>query len=241
MSRKEYMKELAYLLQDIPEGEREEALAWYEDYFDDAGPGQEAEVIKKLGSPEKVAAVIKDGLGGRNEEAGEYTEAGYRDDRFREDNKVPEPRMEPLREEKDTGYHYDKEGVESKRKRSRGEILLILMLCIIAIPVILPIAGGVFGVLAGLFGAGLAVAVAVPVCVVVAVILGIIFIGVGIAEVFLSPGFGLLMMGGGFLALAAGILLSLVCVLVIGRLIPWAFRGITGFIGRIFKRGGYAS
>lgn len=241
MSRKEYMKELAYLLQDIPDGEREEALTWYEDYFDEAGPEQEAEVIRKLGSPAKVAAIIRDGLSGGNGEAGEYTEAGYQDDRFREDNKVPEPRMEPLREEKDTDYQYDRSGADGKRKRSRGEILLIIMLCIIALPVILPIVGGVFGGLTGLLGAGLAVAVAVPVCAVVAVILGIIFIGVGIAEVFLSPGFGLLMMGCGFLALAAGILLILVCVLVIGKFIPWIFRVITGFAGRIFKRGGDAS
>lgn len=241
MSRKEYMKELAYLLQDIPDGEREEALAWYEDYFDEAGPEQEAEVIQKLGSPAKVAAVIKDGLGGRNEEAGEYTETGYRDDRFREDNKVPEPRMEPLREDKDTAYQYGGAGRKEKKKRSRGEILLIVMLCIVAIPVVLPIIGSVFGVLAGLLGAGLAIAVAVPVCVVVAVILGIVFIGVGIAEVFLSPGLGLLMIGGGFLALAAGILLILACVLVIGKFIPWIIRLITGFAGKIFKRGGYAS
>lgn len=240
MSRKEYMKELAYLLQDIPDGEREEALAWYEDYFDEAGPEQEAEVIRKLGSPAKVAALIKDGLGGRNDEAGEYTETGYRDERFREHNKVPEPRMEPLREEKDTDYQYDGSGVKEKRKRSRGEILLIIMLCIIAIPVILPIIGGVFGVLTGLLGVGLAVAVAVPVCVVVAVILGIVLVGVGIAEVFLSPGFGLLMMGGGCLALAAGILLILACVLIIGKFIPWVFQLITEFAGRICKRGGYA-
>lgn len=241
MSRKEYMKQLAYLLQDIPDGEREEALAWYEDYFDEAGPEQEAEVIEKLGSPEKVAALIKDGLSGGNEEAGEYTETGYQDDRFREDNKVPEPRMGPLREDKDTDYQYDDVGDRKKRKRSRGEILLIIMICIIAIPVILPLVGGVFGVLAGIFGGALALAVAIPMCVIVAVILGIAFMGVGIAEMFVSPGFGLLMLGLGFLALAIGILLILVCVLVVGKFIPWLIRAITGMARRIFKRGGYAA
>ena len=76
MSRAEYMEQLAYLLQDVSEQEREEALAWYEAYFDEAGPEQEAKVIQELGSPEKIAAMIKDGLNGGNEEAGEYTDAG---------------------------------------------------------------------------------------------------------------------------------------------------------------------
>ena len=73
MSRTEYMKQLAYLLQDVPDNEKEEALSWYEDYFDEAGPEKEQEVIQTLGSPERVAAIIKDGLNGGNDEAGEYT------------------------------------------------------------------------------------------------------------------------------------------------------------------------
>ena len=37
MNREEYMKQLEYLLQDVPDSEREEALAYYQDYFEDAG------------------------------------------------------------------------------------------------------------------------------------------------------------------------------------------------------------
>ena len=62
MSRVEFMNQLKNLLWDIPEGEREEALNYYEDYFDDAGVDNEAQVIAALGSPEKVAAIIKEGL-----------------------------------------------------------------------------------------------------------------------------------------------------------------------------------
>ena len=92
MSREEYMKQLSILLQDIPENEREEALAYYADYFEEAGEGQERQVAATLGSPEKVAAMIKEGLAGGNPDAGEYTESGYRDERFSEYNKVPQPR-----------------------------------------------------------------------------------------------------------------------------------------------------
>ena len=58
MDRKTYMKELAYLLQDMSEEEREEALQYYEDYFEDAGPEKEAEVIAELGSLERLAAMM---------------------------------------------------------------------------------------------------------------------------------------------------------------------------------------
>ncbi len=37
MTRKEFMQELAFLLQDINEDERKEALLFYENYFDEAG------------------------------------------------------------------------------------------------------------------------------------------------------------------------------------------------------------
>lgn len=59
MNRAEFMEKLRELLSDIPENEREEALNYYEDYFDDAGSENEQSVIEELGSPEKVARAIK--------------------------------------------------------------------------------------------------------------------------------------------------------------------------------------
>ena len=48
MNREEFMAKLKALLGDIPAEEREEALQYYEDYFDDAGADNEAEVIRML-------------------------------------------------------------------------------------------------------------------------------------------------------------------------------------------------
>ena len=49
MNREEFMAKLKALLGDIPADEREEALQYYEDYFDDAGADNEAEVIREPG------------------------------------------------------------------------------------------------------------------------------------------------------------------------------------------------
>ena len=37
MNREEYMRLLAIALKDVPQSEKEEALQYYNDYFDDAG------------------------------------------------------------------------------------------------------------------------------------------------------------------------------------------------------------
>lgn len=42
MTRQEYMQQLAALLAAMPEAERRDALGYYEEYFDAAGPEKEA-------------------------------------------------------------------------------------------------------------------------------------------------------------------------------------------------------
>ena len=85
MSRTEYMRELDALLQGISKEEREEAMQYYNDYFDDAGSENEEKVIEELGSPAKLADTICSGVNGNTDEAesyGEYGERGYQDRRF---------------------------------------------------------------------------------------------------------------------------------------------------------------
>lgn len=71
MNRVQFMGELKNLLSDISETERREALEYYESYFDDAGVENEASVIRELGSPGKVAAIIKADLNSGTCEDGE--------------------------------------------------------------------------------------------------------------------------------------------------------------------------
>ena len=84
MTRDEFMKELAYLLQDIQDEDKDDAVQYYTDYFEEAGPDKEAEVIQELGSPERIAAMIRADIAGHLEEGGEFTEQGYQDERFRD-------------------------------------------------------------------------------------------------------------------------------------------------------------
>lgn len=59
MNRTEFMSQLEILLRNVSDGEREEALQYYNDYFDDAGAENEQAVIEALGNPARVAENIR--------------------------------------------------------------------------------------------------------------------------------------------------------------------------------------
>lgn len=63
MTRQEYMQQLEALLAAMPEAERRDALDYYEEYFDAAGPEKEAQTIQELGIPQDVAEKIWEGTG----------------------------------------------------------------------------------------------------------------------------------------------------------------------------------
>lgn len=58
MNKEVYLKELHRKLKKLPEEEREAALDYYNEYFDEAGEENVQLVIKKLGSPSQVASQI---------------------------------------------------------------------------------------------------------------------------------------------------------------------------------------
>lgn len=76
MNRAEFMRRLTELLGDVSPMERDEAIQYYNDYFDDAGAENENSVIASLGSPEELARTIKTGLNDSGN-SGEFTESGF--------------------------------------------------------------------------------------------------------------------------------------------------------------------
>lgn len=58
MNRREFLKTLRRELESLPFDEREEALAYYEEYLDEAGPEREEDAIRSFGSPREIAARI---------------------------------------------------------------------------------------------------------------------------------------------------------------------------------------
>ena len=115
MKKEEFMRELEYLLQDIPDEEKEDAVAYYRDYLEEAGPENEEAVIQDFGSPERIAAIIRADLNGNLQDGGEFTDQGYEDERFRDPNYQIVKRMD-LPEEPQGG-----EGGSGTRKVRGGQ------------------------------------------------------------------------------------------------------------------------
>ncbi len=59
MNRKEFLRKLQLELYKLPRHEIDDAIAYYNEYFEEAGPENEENVIRELGSPSKIATQIK--------------------------------------------------------------------------------------------------------------------------------------------------------------------------------------
>lgn len=107
MRKDDFMKELEYLLQDIPDEDKADAIAYYQDYLEEAGPEKEEDVIREFGRPERIAAMIRSDLSGNLEEGGAFTETGYEDERFRDPSYQIVKRLDlpEAQEEKQFGTH----------------------------------------------------------------------------------------------------------------------------------------
>lgn len=269
MNKKEFLSRLNHLLSDLAAGEREEALAYYEEYFADAGAENEAEVIAALGSPEQVAKQIKDGLG--KTEKGMFTETGYRE--YVESGNVPEvygkagqgnntwngnPNRQGNGEQNENPNRWgnggqnrnpnwqgnggqngnpnwqQNTGKAKKKSMSGGKIALIVILCILAFPVLIALAGGLFGVAVGVLGIVFGVALAVVIVVACFLLIGVILFAAGIGKLALMPFTGLVLMGVGCLMIAAFFLMLALLIVIFGKFFPWLIREVESF-GKYLK------
>ncbi len=222
MSRKAFMARLDELLADITEAEKDEALSYYEEYFEDAGPENEEEVIQSLGSPEKVAATIKAGLGESAVEDGEFSETGY---------------SNPYYDVKD-----EVATIDNKRKGlggiGTGGWVIIFILCLFALPILGPILLGVVGTIFAVLVAIAAVIFAVLVTGVALVASAIALVVAGFATLFATPLVGVALIGAALLVAGIGILIAILGFWVITKVIPPLFRGFINLIRMPFERKG---
>lgn len=256
MNRAEFMSRLASLLQDVPLAEREEALQYYNDYFDDAGEDNEESTIASLGSPEELAKSIKAGLAdGGN--AGEFTESGFYSYEQKNKNQVMSTEQmqganqggsqnrqgDPYGPQgnaggNDYGTQPNPGSQKPKEAMSGGKIALIILLAVLLSPVWIGVLGGIFGGFLGLLGGAIGIFVAFLVVGVVLTVVGAALFVIGIAAIFGAPLGGLCLMGGGLIMVALGLVFVWLTVIIVGMAIPALVRGIVSLCNRIFHRGG---
>lgn len=262
MTRAEFMRRLEELLSDVSLAEREEAIQYYNDYFDDAGAENEQSVIASLGSPELLARTIKAGLAdGGN--VGEFTEKGFSGYEQIKNNEVmnlnqraaengagnggyyesgsrdTENKGNAFQKENDRSANFSSEEKKEKSNQmSGGMIALIVILCILASPVLIGLAGSLFGIIVGFFAALFGIVLGFGITSVVLLIVGVCLFIYGIVLLFGAPLGGLCMIGGALICAAVGLLFLWLTVIICGALIPVVIRGIVKLFQSIFHKGG---
>jgi Predicted membrane protein len=234
MNRKEFMLQLEQLLQDIPKEEREEAIAYYHGYFEDAGEENEEKIIQELVSPGQVAKIIKADMG--LDDAMEYTEHGYQDQRFSQRAEVGTPK-EQEEQQQESGYQNQDYGYQRESNGgSAFRILLIVIAALLTCPIWLPLGAGILGVAFGAIITVFALAVVFLVLVVAFYIASFACIGIGISQIVVGAfAIGLAAAGTGCILFAVAVLGTLINGWVFGKFVPWFFRGVVSLCSRLFQ------
>lgn len=255
MNRIKFMTELAALLQDIPVVERQEAMKYYNDYFDDAGEENEHQVIEELESPAKVAATIKADLGIQDTERqngtySEYRETGYRDTRFeRKDVPVGRgPRYTGGQYEESRGGYYTEgnyqnaeydqsySGDEPPKSNSVLKVLLIIAIILVGAPVIIPVA---IAVIVAVFAGMLAVSLlflSIVVASVAVAITGVVLFCTGIIALIPEIAVGLALIGTGLILAVLGVIGTVAGIKLCIVVLPGIVRGIVWLCRKPFHR-----
>jgi len=253
MNGAEFMKELEYLLSDLPDEEKEDALAYYRDYLEEAS-ADEAEVLRELGSPERIAAIIRADIRGDLKDSGVFTDRGFEDERFRDPGyqvaqrlDLPEAAEEMTKETADGRMSDDaqsapgcEKSTTGRKTRSIWKIVLLVLLVLAAAPMLLAIGGGLVGAGAGILTA---VLVVVIVCLVLLAVLTLAFVIGGFAllvwgiiNLFSEFAVGLFMAGTALVMMAFGIVGVIISVWFYGRVVPAIFRGCINGVNRLIHR-----
>lgn len=228
MNRAEFMRQLESLLQNVSPTERNEALQYYNDYFDDAGTENEQSVIEALGNPARVAENIRK----------ELLESGYGENFVQRraqasDRELIEyDRAASQQSFQEPVKYADKPEPSGEKKLAAWEIALIVILIVLGSPVCAGLIGALIGVLASYF----AVILSFGVCTVALFIVMISLIMVGFMAVTVDPLSGIALMGGGLLCGALGILFLMLTVALAGIVTPAIFRGISFLFRKLFQK-----
>ncbi|HJD16823.1 MAG TPA: DUF1700 domain-containing protein [Candidatus Fournierella excrementavium] len=225
MTREEFLRRLNELLSDVTDEERAEAIRFYEEYLDDAGPEQEAQVLAELGSPEKVAAIIRANVPGSRvqpEPQAAQAQSGPAAPGAGAAAAIPLP-------------PYARPGAvppAPPRKGMSDRTILLIILAVVLFPLWIGLAGTIFGILMGLVGAALGLFFGG-----VGTVVGIVAVLAANTPAAFAAGWptGLFMVGLCLLGLALGVALITAAVWLVAWLLPacWrlakrAWRALTG-------------
>ncbi len=230
------MEQLESMLQNISSTEREEALQYYNDYFDDAGIENEQEVMDTLDSPQYIAEnIIRDITGG------DEPSFSYNTNRTANQRAVVEYQQSDANgDATQTGTNATQQGTNQEVKKeqglSSGVIALIIILLVLTSPLWIGFVFGGLGLIFGFLVTWFALIFAfAAISFSLIVVLGVLLVA-GIMCMSISPLAGVAVIGGGLICGGLGILFLMLTVAMSGIATPAICRGIAHLYRMIFKK-----
>ena len=221
MNREQFMKQLSYLLQDISDEDRTDALDYYENYLDEAGFGYETDITNELAKQHRET----DTFTGADRSKHPYTSCGSESGQTYGQAQQSRSSFHP--------------GAERSGPRTSRllKLLLWIVLLIVGAPLLLGIGGSIAGLTAAIVGIAFALLISLGVLTGGAFITAILALPLGIVSLFIHPVQGIFTAGTGLAALGAGFLLLALCLLFYGRLIPRLICRIIDWISGMLHKG----
>lgn len=248
MRKEEFISKVEYLLSDISNEEKYDAINYYRDYIEEAGPEKEEEVLAEFGSPERIAAIIRSDLKGDMKDGGEFTENGYKDPRFDgPENSIVKAKPEAGNNEEKYEYSEQTNSNDNVKKESlwnrfkakvnnmfgdnmskTTKIVIIVLLIIILFPVLLGTGTFILSSLGSV--AGFIVSLFFLVGIVTAILLigAVVLLFTSFGFMFVSGGIAAVLIGAALTSLGLGLLSLVLSVLFYGKFIPFVFKKIKG-------------
>ncbi len=242
MSRLEFMKRLASLLDDLPREEKIEILKYYNGYFDEAGTENETATIAELGSPEKVAAEVKAGMcdemginwmdpeeaaNNQDEASANHIDKGSEDSQQTKDANTADK----------TDYGETPYRQTPRRKETNGcKTIAIVAILMLTFPVWIGLLGGLIGLIGAAVGILIALVVA-PIGLIVGLVgaaVGCLVAGAG--ALFVTPVSGMFSLAVGIFLMGLVLLAGLLVGVVFGKILPLCFttvKNLVRWIGRL--------
>ena len=221
MTRKEYMEQLKKYLKRLPKEDYDNAIEYFSEYFDEAGPENEQQVMEELGQPKEAARelllnLLQESVGDSKDITEKKTAAlpaagSYYGESSHAHSRTDSGNLST------TGY-----STSAGKKRSPGKIILLAFLVICASPVSIAL----------LFAGLAAVIFSMAVTGVSAIAGGIVLTGFGVTLIARSLAASCMMVGSGFLMAGAGILVGVLTIYIC----KWCAMGIGRLVNRLARK-----
>lgn len=233
MSKNEFLNQLSILLSDVSPEERDEVLAYYREYIEDAGFENEEAILEELGTPESVAAEIKSGMLNKDNQDINYSSNTVKHS--------PEPYGTTQNQQTEQTYSYNygytaQQSPAPKKNYNPMLIILAIIAIILLSPVWLGLLSGLLGILVGIFATIFGLIFGFGIAGLICFIVGIVVFFAGFPTMLQNPLAGVACLGAGLVVTALGILFLLFTGWLCIGVIPWIIRSICNLIHKFTNR-----